>query len=523
MFRKIRDNGWFVLSVFAVFLFIYIFFAVAHPVVPYDGDDWRYLGQFRRPLPEAAQWNPSRVLPEVITPLAGYFAAYVVKPFVRDYLNSIVVTVALSMAFFTSFFYITLYRMLNAFSKSRVVSIFSALIIICAYFALLKTIPNSQYMLYSYNLNTIYAYTVPNLLCSAMVCILMRHYGGGEGMSLDSLGLKGAAVLLVALYFAVFSIMFASIMIAVYCFFEILLGIIKKENPSKNFFLIAVFAAFLVYCVFELTGERANSESGGTTNLSFFSLEFLSQLQTAWWNFQGLLYQLNKPVVAVSLFIIFFALIFYANNRRKEKDNGIVKSFFICFLSFVCLVPGLIFVGGKAGPGYCSLTHTMYSVFFYFFLMTATALVYILSKFRKAALALPFMLVILFVETTNSSAPYIDQSNYAENYFGRTITTAQKKAFVASWIETVSEADGAGLGSVSIRIPESSSPQWPQSLDYFGEVFSKTLYAHSVISREIPIILEPDMALTMTLVEAPRQEESLADPEQPVDFEQQEQ
>jgi hypothetical protein len=502
MWKKIRDNIWLVVSLCAVFVAIYLFFTRAHPIVPYDGDDWRYLGWFRRPLPTLQEWNPSRVLPEIITPLAGYFAAFFVTPLTGDYLGSITITAGLVMAAFVTVFFLVLYRLFLAFSRSKTASVFCAALFICVYFALFKTKAESQYMLYSYNLNTIFAYTIPNLLNSIMVCILMRWAGCRTLMSREGLGTRKLVVLVLVLYFSVFSIMFSAAVLAVYCFYMLLLGIIRKDKaPLVPYILI--LAGFAVYCFYELAGTRANSGSGGTTNYSVFSAEFAEQILFSWWNLLGLLQQMNIVIVGITMGIIFLALILYRVNIETDRKNPIVMAGAVCFLSFASMVPALILVSAKAGASYCSLTHSTYSIFFYYLLLAALSLVYIISKVPGAVITLPFLLIVVFMETTNSQLPYMDQSSYVVDYLDRGISTVQKKQLASGWIAEIQEADKQGARTVAIRVPQSTGPDWPLSQDWFGEAFSHTLYAHGLISRTINITLESDVELLYSLVGGP--------------------
>ena len=47
-----------------VFGFLFMFFTQVHPLVIYDGDDWRYIAYTRQALPSWNEWNPSRVFAE---------------------------------------------------------------------------------------------------------------------------------------------------------------------------------------------------------------------------------------------------------------------------------------------------------------------------------------------------------------------------------------------------------------------------------------------------------------------------
>ena len=73
-----------------IFLSIVIFFTTAHPLVPYDGDDWLNLSILRKTVPMTGAYNPIKVLPETLFPLVGLVAAYVVYPLIGDYILSLI-------------------------------------------------------------------------------------------------------------------------------------------------------------------------------------------------------------------------------------------------------------------------------------------------------------------------------------------------------------------------------------------------------------------------------------------------
>ena len=62
--QQIYKTAWYL----AVFGILYLWFARVKPLVPYDGDDWLYLSYARKAVPLWGDWNPARVLPEVLMP-----------------------------------------------------------------------------------------------------------------------------------------------------------------------------------------------------------------------------------------------------------------------------------------------------------------------------------------------------------------------------------------------------------------------------------------------------------------------
>lgn len=59
---------------FAIFAFFMYFFTIAHPVYPFDIDDWGNMISMRWAHPIPYDWNPTKVLPEMLLPLCTEIA-----------------------------------------------------------------------------------------------------------------------------------------------------------------------------------------------------------------------------------------------------------------------------------------------------------------------------------------------------------------------------------------------------------------------------------------------------------------
>jgi hypothetical protein len=494
----LRNNSWLILSMCVVFIFIFVFYTIVHPIIPYHMDDWIALGGFRSLLPDASEFVSARVFSGVVLPMTGLFAAYIVNPFMNDYLVSISFTTALVSSFFIVVFYLSLYRLIFAHCRDKLISIISGLLVLCLYFAFFKTQGvGSSYMFWAESLGTYFMYTISNLLNGTLVCIFMRYSAQGTYISSETLGRKYFILLVVALYFAIFSVLFAIFILAFYCFFELMLCFLRKETKTKNLYLfVVILIGFAVYMLFEFTSTRANS---GMTNIPVFSVDFLESLQDTFKNFYWIYSRINKLVLFITLVTILLALILLLFYLAKDKNNPLVRNSLICILCMVCLFPAYMIVIAKIGSYRSGNIMYMYGIFSYYILLFVFSLIYIISKFRKITLLLPFLLILFFVEATNGSKPYADQWDYVGDYFGHRINTQTKREFNNMWIEQIKLADKNGDESVIIHVPESSYPgNWPTPAGRSVDL-SNTLYAHGIISRKIIIILQPDREMTESL------------------------
>ena len=101
-----------------LFLFLCTWFIRICPLIVFDGDDWTYIAASRSALPLIRAWNPSRILPELLMPLCGSFAAFVLCPILGDYLLSVTVSAALFVSAFILLYLISFYLLLRKLGHS---------------------------------------------------------------------------------------------------------------------------------------------------------------------------------------------------------------------------------------------------------------------------------------------------------------------------------------------------------------------------------------------------------------------
>lgn len=461
-----------IVALVAVFVGILIFFLGAHPIVPWDGDDWGTIGNYNRhALPTWGTWNPSRILPEVIGPLLGYFSAYVVYPMYGDYVQSITISVALLLATSMSIFFYMLCKLFYTLAKQQMVAICASLLVVILYFLIFKSNPdNNHHMLWSFNLCTAIYYLIPNLFNSVLVCYFIIKIIENKNLQLTDNNLYKYGFFILILYFAGFSMMWASAMLALYLFLEIVFGFIGngiknywnntlQYNKVYLFFLIV----FITYCVFEFFGGRSanlQSEHQG------------ARLTNAFRHF----FRLAKQVEPLTLTFGIAALAGALFVRFRTKETSVVFRLAIRFI--ICAIGISLFyiiADTKAGPEFASRIESVYGSYFFIILAAVTCCVYVLTKYPKAFLVLPIIVVVLFNEATRSYKPYSGGV--------WTDTSASKKhAYMSAWITQIKKADKEGKTAVTIK--------YPNDLGIWFGVLSEALYAHNITSKPIQITAE---------------------------------
>ena len=278
MLKGMKDSEkWKVVGIhIMLYAFLLLFFIRICPMIPYDQDDWIYLGQMRIPLPLWGDWNPVKVLPEVLMPMCGYISAYVVYPIVGDYLYSITIMAGIIVSSFVCLLCFCVMK----FLKTRIhVSVNMALVFEILFlilnFAIFRNRGTSRYMFYADNMNCVFNYTIPGIVNAIAVLIMMQRRNFQEVYDNYSNGKKGLFILII--YVAIFSNIFHSEMTAIYCGTILLLDLLeeikKKIFELKNYvknhrIYLSILVIWCVSIIFEMNGARAARVSNDAS-LSF--------------------------------------------------------------------------------------------------------------------------------------------------------------------------------------------------------------------------------------------------------------
>lgn len=474
-----------------IFIFSFIFFSQIHPLVLFDGDDWTYIAVFRKPFPLWGSWNPSRVLPEVAMPLVGYVSAYFTNLFVHDYIYSITLTVAFILAVLLVFVYIIFIRYLESFKViEHPVLYFLGIILIIANFGLFKSQgQNNVYMLSAVNLTCYFYYVIPSLLNS----ILVLYMCGCENIddSFKNMHSLQKDVFIILAYFAIFSNVFNSAILAIFCFSNILYDSFNYKKKlfgnvrtiiSDNKVSIYVVLSWVVSLIFEMRGGRAvflgKSHSYFDLPIKETTLYFLSLLKL-----------INHYWLALLIISICFAFISFLGKPKSLSINKKIKKDTIIFaISGLIIGVFLILVCAKAAPSYAKSIDCVYGFYFYLLMVFSLSVIYIITRFARLKLLLPIVSVIIFILATNSLQPFV------ETNFGNHLPS-ECKAIDENLIRQIQEADKNKEKTMVLNVPKGDdNDNWPHPM-YMGKNISRALFAHGLISKNITIKIQPDISM----------------------------
>jgi hypothetical protein len=254
--------------------------------------------------------------------------------------------------------------------------------------------------------------------------------------------------------------------------------------------VIVIFGT-IISMLLELTGGRANWDSGNTFFGSVFSIEYIRRMyESAKYLLSNILF-LNPLIVALLIFIIGISIILWFLNMKKKTAPSMIISVIVCFFSGVCVFVFNIALSAKAGPFLGVYIDYAYGPYFYIILYISLAILYIIKNSSPAQMIFPLITIFIILTAIDSKWPYTDSFyGYPQgDIYGR---TAVKSTLINSYIEQIIDADINDEPSVSLTVPKySTDNNWPIPL-WWADSLSDTLYNHRIITKKIEIILVID-------------------------------
>lgn len=476
-----------------VFTFLFVWFSRIHALVVFDADDWSYLAYVRKTTPVWGEWNPAKVFPEVIFPFVSTVAAQLLTPLTHDYITAQTLmhafVVSLSITGYLWCFSCLLRR---CFPLSRLAaSLMTLLFLIFHFLALRNEQSGNQYLFYCVDLNCYYNYLLPCLLNASLVMCLTSNERMQAFLNGGAPALRGCFYVVV--YFAIFSNLPASGILAAYAGSVLLLELIarwKQRNwhhvLSENAFPLGVLVAWLVSAVFELSGGRAAAAAGA--NSSVFHRVFLSCKYLA-----RVLLDCNRVFQLCVVLVMAAACAALLLSRGKDPEGLWLRP--LCATSLIALAAYcvyLILLCAVVGPATIRRSENLFGLFFCGTLVVMLMLGYLLVRYPRLLLIFPLMLVFLVSDVDTREQTFLE-SNFAG-------TRPSICADISrDLIRQLQEADQRGLSETTLRVPvyvtdPETQDNWPHSLNLM-ERLPGTLYAHGLISRYIYVIPTPDASM----------------------------
>lgn len=474
----ISMNNSFILF-FSIFSSLIVFFAVMHPMTLISGDDWIGISSYRDIYPKWHGFNPTKVLPEVLFPASGVLSSIFSNIFRVNYLQSISLITAILVSIAATAFLYQLYKLLtDKYSTNQFNSSLIIIIVLMTLLFMFKTLPfnKSTYLLWEINITCYYHYVIPVLLNSSVVLHLINHKQA-KSNHCENKGIY-FGVLSIAIYFSIFSNVFASIILAVHCGTQLLFSLLNakfnyKKTDKSNILYVCVILLWIVSLVFEMNGGRASS-------IGKQNLEFLKSLDVL----KGLLHQTDVFYAIMILISIATGVYLSFHKLNTTQAMDMVKN----IISALIVSIGLLLISAKASPSYAERPVAMFGLFFFLILTFSIAMAFILTTVKTSVLIMPVIFTILIAKAFAYNTSLMNPHNLNLDY-----ATAEKISNAI--IGQVIEADLKGNATVTVRVPKGDdNDNWPWPI-YMGESISKTLRLNGIIKNNIVVSVVPDTKL----------------------------
>ena len=474
--KSYSERAFFLLA----FSFLFVFFTQVHPLVIYDGDDWRYIAYTRQALPSWNEWNPSRVFAECFQPLMGYFAAYVLTPLIGDYLHAQTVAVALLLSLMVTAYLWLFYHVMLGTGGGRFRALSMTVLFLLFHFLILKTQrAGNPYLFGSSSVTCIYNYLMPMLLNASLVLLMM--WKGRLTEIFRGCSAVQAGFLSFWIYFAIFSGVFHSIIFVAFLGWYSLFDLQKSAGGVRKWAAahraeLVVLVLWLFSLVIEMQGGRARA-----IGQPFFQLPWMETLQSA----AALWHQLNTGVAAFGIVIAILAAVEICRKGQDEDERRTRTFLGLSALSMVVVFTYLFLVCTKSVPVYFERSDVAGCGLFYLLLLTCLAMNHFVRCHPSFLRAMPLLLFVVLIASLNPN----------RGFYPSTMGHVPEKTCDAISHDILAQllaAEQAGEERVTLHVPVGNAEtNWPHDR-FLKDVLNNTLTRHGVLMYPLEIEIQPD-------------------------------
>ena len=455
----------------AIFLFFYVFFYVIHPLIPIDSDEWQFYSQNRLAIPIPGFWNPTRVLPEILSPMSGYIAGYVVYPLTNNYYDSLIIVNALIVsALVTVYAYSFSSLMRIRFKHTQgETAMLTALFLLFHYMVFRVNSTDNQHMFYCFDVCYYYFYLIPNLIGASLVMNLMCI----DWLSCNNYTPLKRGLLLLTIYLVLCSNLFCSVLFVAYVFSNLAVKWIQNRNLSlktfsfQNRWSILVLGFWVIINLIESTGGRADGlyETAGFSLLPDVFRTFIHC-------------GINK------LFAIAFLCILLADIIQTIRNKKICTTSSIQMLALGCVFCYFVLLCTQAGKKYMGSSASNFAIFFYVLLYMSIKISQFVAKHKRTMVIMPLLFLILFSYTNTTPSTFRDLA-YPHFENGKYDLQTFRKINESN-IQRIIDAANQHEDSVTLYVPrfdKRSKINFPYATWSYSYLIN-ILHKHGIISRE---------------------------------------
>lgn len=492
-YKKTFENALWVVLFAGLFYFNFC----VHPQVILDYDDWSYVSYLRIPIPWPTFWNPSRVLPELLMPLAGFAGSLVYRlfPSLGYIMAETLVFSVIITAFEFVYVFMTARFIVQRFSLSRCYGVFVAVMFLLMHFWAFRTEQTgNEYLFRTTNLTCCFFYLIPVLLNYISVFVLEKNRELlKDFLSADDWIKK--LFMLILLYFSVFSNLFANVIIAVYAFIRIVLSLFERRTADKRKNIIAflkensvyflILLMWVVSLMFDAFGGRAKVSYGTIDSYGkvLFEPESIKQI---FGSFGSVLRGMNKLFAIISLLTIISAVLMLLFDLKAKREGSRQRVVFavILLVSQLLITVYVVLLSLVVYSEYIYRSDVLITVFGSFFIILCFAVVYVSTKLKAGVWP---VIVICIVAAVFCNTP----GNTFKDSYSIDITLSPEKCIAVSQdlVDQVIAAEANGQSEMDLYVMltiDMGCQNWPQC-SYMQDVFKTTMVRHGIMKDDITI------------------------------------
>ena len=476
-----------------IFIFLFIYFTVIHPLTVYDTDDWYYLANVRAAIPLWGYFNPVKILPETSLALITHFGVYIINPFIHDFLRSVSLAAALFVCFLITIYLFSFEKLCILYmgnEKSSGLTRLLTLIFLCLHFLIfLRHDTGNYHLFYSNNICNYYHYMVPALFNCSLVMLFLRTDMQAFFESNEISHIKKGSYLII-IYLAIFSSIQLNAITAVFVgsilikkFAQGVSSKITVRNYCRSSWLfLSILVTFFVSLVFESSGGRA----GDIAKSSFRGRKTLI-------SFASLILPVNKKFLILVIFFLGLGIFSIATAlTSKEKRSFISDIIWEALLPMIFLTIYLFVLCTVSKPSYMGRPDTIFGIAFYGFLIVFRFFMSGLKSFPKLSILIPLISLIAAVYTVGGLRSFREP-----NIAG--ISPSKCTDISQNLIDQLKDAELQGLSEYSLKVPKyDTKDNWPYP-SYSGDVIQSVLYKYGVLNEKMTVTTVVDESLNSLL------------------------
>ena len=477
----------------AVFFTMLAFFAVLHAIPIMDEDDVIYTVLSRKAIPIPSAWNPSRMMPEVLMPLCGNLAALFAAFGLGSFIDCQVFVLAVMLSLFIAAYICAFRRLLEKrFLAGSFRSGCLSILFLLLHFLIFRTdYSRNLYMFHAYDACCVFFYTMPALLCCTLVMKFMAE--PEQSILLSGKTPFRSSLMLLTLYFAVFSNLFGSVILASYAACRFLRDARRWRKSGKNFrdfrkndgVLFGIVLFWLLAVVLEALGGRAGGTRSAATTGRFAFSQKLGQAVSAMFQTMGKTCLFFQLLTVFLLLCGLAAVLIRPDQDENKRLFGAMKA--ICpagLLTFLFL----LFLSAAVSPDYMGRPEAVFPAVFAVFLILLLAGNHILRRVPAADLALPIAIVFTCTMINTRFLTFADSNPLFVD--GHVAVAVENEIY-----DQVIRAAEAGKTEVTVRVPRSWDPiaNWPHNGN-IGNPIAQFFLKYGIVDHEINVKTEPSDA-----------------------------